>query len=48
LKLIKESSDGTDWYDSLSDDEKKSIERGISDHKSGRILSSKDFWDEVS
>jgi len=48
LKLIKESSDGSDWYDSLSDGEKKSIERGISDHKSGKTLSSKEFWDKVS
>jgi hypothetical protein len=47
LKLIKESSDGTDWYESLSDLKKNSIEKGISDHKSGKTLSSKEFWDKV-
>lgn len=48
LKLIKESSDGTDWYESLSDIEKNSIEKGKSDHKSGKTLSGKEFWDKVS
>lgn len=28
LKLIKESSDGTDWYDKLTDSEKNQLRKG--------------------
>lgn len=48
LKLIKESSDGTDWYDKLTDSEKKSIEKGVSDHQSGKTLTSDELWDKIS
>jgi hypothetical protein len=48
LLLIKESSSSADWFDDLSDIEKKSVKKGIADHKSGNTLSSEDFWRTVS
>ncbi len=44
LVLIKETSTSDDWLDDLTDSEKKSIKKGIEDHKRGKILTSKDFW----
>ena len=47
LKLIKESSsDGGDWYDELSKEEKNSIQRGLKDLENGRSITSDKFWDK--
>ncbi len=43
LKLIKDSS-SEDWYDELSEHEKKSIEKVQKDHQDGNTLTSEDFW----
>ena len=41
---IKESSESGDWYSTLTEGQKKSLERGVEDHKNGRFLSSGEFW----
>ena len=44
LASIKESEQSGDWYDSLTTSQKKSLLRGIEDHKKGSTLTSKEFW----
>ena len=44
LSSIKDSEQSNDWYKQLSVKQKKSLERGIDDHKKGRTLTSKQFW----
>jgi hypothetical protein len=44
LASIKDSEQSDDWYTQLSPKQKKSLERGIEDHKKGRTLTSKQFW----
>ena len=46
LMLIKESSESGDWYERLTIEEKKSVERGIKDHKKGKTLTSGEFWEK--
>jgi len=46
LKLIKESSESGDWYKNLTKEEKKSVQQGIKDHKKGRTLTSREFWEK--
>jgi len=48
LLQIKESSDSVDWFDALSEIEKKSIKQGSADHELGNSFSSEDFWRTVS
>jgi hypothetical protein len=38
IKLIKENKLPSDWWDEISEEEKLSIERGIEDIRSGRII----------
>ncbi|HEX6983243.1 MAG TPA: hypothetical protein VF181_10825 [Balneolaceae bacterium] len=44
LKLIKEASESKDWFDDLTEDEKRSLKRGQKDHQEGNTLSSEEFW----
>ena len=44
LASIKESEQSNDWYLQLSAKQKKSLEKGIEEHKKGRTLTSKQFW----
>ena len=44
LSSIKDSEESGDWYENLSAKQKKSLQKGIEDHKKGRVLSSKQFW----
>lgn len=44
LKLIKESSESTDWFDDLTESEKNSLKEGQKDHQEGNTLSSDEFW----
>lgn len=44
LSSIKDSEQSNDWYKQLSVKQKKSLERGIDDHRKGRTLTSKQFW----
>lgn len=46
LKLIKDNSSDHDWYEQLSQKQKDSVQRGISDHKKDNTLSSKEFWEK--
>ncbi|MBP6311914.1 MAG: hypothetical protein WAR83_09840 [Flavobacteriales bacterium] len=41
---IKKATQHEDWADTVTHEEKRSIERGLEDLKKGRTLSSKDFW----
>jgi len=41
---IKKATQQADWADTVSPEERGSIERGIADVKQGRTASSKDFW----
>ena len=45
LASIKDSTESGDWYEQLTPAQKKSLEKGIDDHKKGRTLSSKQFWE---
>jgi hypothetical protein len=39
LKMFKENfTSGTDWWETISDSEKQSIERGLSDIENGKTL----------
>jgi len=49
LKTLKSIIDSnatatTGWYDELSKEEIKSINRGIENHEKGEVLTSKEFW----
>ncbi len=44
LARLKKSFQSEDWYAELSTAQKKSLEKGIQDHKKGKYLSSKEFW----
>ena len=45
LKSIKDSNAAmADWFDDLSQEEIDSLNRGISDHDNGDVLTSKEFW----
>jgi hypothetical protein len=46
LKQIKESSESGDWYKKLTNEEKESVQQGIEDHKKGRTLTSREFWEK--
>lgn len=41
---IKQATQKEDWADTLSPEERRSIERGLEDLRQGRKSSSKDFW----
>ena len=38
IQELRKTESG-DWWDEISDDEKKSIEKGIADSKAGRVTS---------
>ncbi len=44
---IKKSSDKKDWADNLSDAQRASLEKGLSDEKNNRIIKSSDFWGNI-
>lgn len=41
---IKKATQQADWAETLSPEERRSIERGLDDLKHGRTTTSKDFW----
>lgn len=48
IKMLRENSvNGKDWWDELSDDQKKSIERGLKDAEEGRVVSYEQVKEEV-
>ena len=44
LRLIKEEYAKKDWYSELDENQRKSIDQGLTDHENGRTLGSKEFW----
>lgn len=44
LLNIKDSSNDKDWWDELTESQRKEIEKGIADHENGRILTNQEFW----
>lgn len=44
LFRFKKIQENTDWWDTLSDDQLKEIEKGIDDVKKGKTISSKSVW----
>jgi hypothetical protein len=44
LKRIKDSGSKGDWYEELSKEDQESIDRGVLDHQSRRVLTSEEFW----
>ena len=43
IKLSRSKTD-IDWWDELTDDQKKNIQLGLKDLEEGRIMSSQAFW----
>jgi len=44
LMQIKKVATTEDWADKLTDDQLKSLERGITEMKNNKVISSEDFW----
>ena len=44
LLSLKQSSKESDWWKDLTLEQVQSIERGISDHESGRTMTGEQFW----
>ncbi len=45
IKLSQASSN--DWWNEITESDKLKINQGLSDLKSGRTVSSEQFWDEL-
>lgn len=45
---LSRKSEPNDWWNELSELEKESIQRGISDFEEGRTISSEDFWNRIA
>jgi predicted transcriptional regulator len=45
VEVVK--SESADWYDELTDDQKKALKRGEKDLKAGRVTSHKDVQKEI-
>ena len=43
IKLSRSKTD-IDWWDELTEDQKKNIQLGLKDLEEGRIMSSQAFW----
>ena len=50
LNSVKLSSEGKsgDWWNELTESDKKNILSGIKDYEEGRTMTSKDFWNRLS
>jgi hypothetical protein len=44
LLQFKKSSELGDWSDNLSPDQVESLQRGLVDFKSGKVIDSQSFW----
>ena len=42
--MLKERSNNQDFWDDLTEDQKKHINEGLSDGENGRVISSEEFW----
>jgi predicted transcriptional regulator len=42
--MQEENSNAPDWWDELSEQQKAHIQEGLEDTRSGRTMSSEEFW----
>lgn len=47
LDGLKRSKSNSDWWDSLSESQKKMVQNGLDDIENGDIISSNQFWKEL-
>ena len=47
LDGLKGSKSKGDWWDELSENQQKMLQRGIDDVEHGNVISSTQFWDEL-
>jgi hypothetical protein len=47
LEGLKESKSGIDWWDNISESQRKHINEGLNDAKAGRIVSPPEFWNRL-
>lgn len=47
IKILKESTEGKDWWDEISEAERESIRRGEEDIKAGRVYTNEEFWEKI-
>ena len=47
LNNLKSASSKDDWWDELSDNEQKKLQKGMDDIKKGNVISSAQFWKEL-
>ncbi len=43
VKMLKDGSEGKDWWNEISDTEKEGIKRGLDDIEAGRTISHEEF-----
>ena len=48
LEGLKNSESKEDWWNQLSADQQKLVQRGIDDIENGNVISSTQFWDELT
>lgn len=44
ISTLRQSFEKGDWFDSLSEAQKESIQRGMKETEEGKVYSSKEFW----
>lgn len=47
LNGLKNSRSEKDWWDDLSESQKKHINEGLADAEMGNVISSEKFWDKL-
>ena len=47
LDNLKSATSKDDWWDELSDNEQKKLQKGMNDIKKGNVISSAQFWKEL-
>jgi len=47
LSGLKDSREDRDWWDDLTENQKKHINEGLADAENGRVMSSEVFWNKL-
>jgi hypothetical protein len=47
LNGLKDSQSEKDWWDDLSENQKRHINEGLADARNGRVMSSETFWKKL-
>ena len=47
LEGLKESKSSNDWWENISESQRQHINKGLSDAKAGRTVSSSEFWNRL-